>query len=57
MTNSELASMKMQLDVTAEKIAGLPPWSAAGELKAAALLASSITVELARRELKREATQ
>lgn len=55
MTNKELNAARLQLDVKADKIAGMPAFAAAGEIKAAALLASSITVELARRELQRSA--
>ncbi|MDO0946643.1 hypothetical protein [Chromohalobacter israelensis] len=54
MTNHELQEKRRALDAKAERIAGLPAFAAAGEMKAAGLLAAEITSELARRELQRE---
>jgi hypothetical protein len=57
MTNEELAQRRKQLRQKGERIAGLNPMIAAGEIKAAALLAAEITDELARRELARGANE
>jgi len=53
MTNEELAQRRAQLNHKADRVAGLHPMVAAGEIKAAALLAAEITSELARREIER----
>lgn len=53
MTNEELAQRRAQLNQKADRVAGLHPMVAAGEIKAAALLAAEITSELARREIER----
>lgn len=53
MTNEELAQRRALLNHKAERVAGLHPMVAAGEIKAAALLAAEITSELARREIER----
>lgn len=53
MTNTELAQRRALLNHKAERIAGLNPLVAAGEIKAAAMVAAEITSELARRELER----
>ncbi|NIC03982.1 hypothetical protein [Billgrantia bachuensis] len=55
MTNRELAEKRAQLRAKADRIAGLPAFAAAGDIKTAALLAAEITDELARRELSRAA--
>lgn len=57
MTNEELAQRRKQLRQKGERIAGLNPMIAAGEIKAAALMAAEITDELARRELARGANE
>lgn len=57
MTNTELAQRRALLDHKAERITGLNPLVAAGEIKTAALLAAEITSELARRELDRGANE
>lgn len=53
MTNAELARKREQLRQKTDRAAGLHPLVAAGEIKAAALLAAEITDELTRRELQR----
>jgi len=53
MTDKELNEKRMALELKAERIAGMSAFAAAGEMKAAGLLAAEITAELARRELVR----
>jgi hypothetical protein len=53
MTNVELAQRRALLESKAQRVAGLHPMVAAGEIKAAALLAAEITSELASREIER----
>ena len=57
MTDKELNDKRLTLGHKANKIAGLPAFAAAGEIKLAALLAAEITAELARRELDRSAKE
>jgi hypothetical protein len=53
MNNVELAQRRALLESKAQRVAGLHPMVAAGEIKAAALLAAEITSELAHREIER----
>lgn len=53
MTNNELANKREQLRQKADRVAGLNPLVAAGEIKATAMLAAEITDELTRREIQR----
>lgn len=54
MTNAELNQKRLSLRDKRDKIAGMNPFTAANEMKAAAMLAAEIADELARRELQRE---
>lgn len=53
MNNQELKQNRENLRQKTDRVKGLHPMVAAGEMKAAAVLMAEITSELARRELNR----